>query len=266
MPSPRILNSSDLASLASGAGLRDVSLVAAPLEPEGARAGVDPGRGIYPASMIKVPLAAACLLEAADGRFSTADRIEISECNMTVNDEESPLVPGYRATVEELVRLAIERSDNVATNELFDLVGRERATQLAVERLGLASTRFSRKLSGSEPLIEDPQWDGRHRNAHPAADAAALFARIDAGDFAGASFLGECLARQHWNDKLSAGLEPGDRFAHKTGDTDEVTHDGGVLTTREGRRYVLVVYTAMPSNPENNARFGPFMRALRALL
>ncbi|HEY3677031.1 MAG TPA: serine hydrolase, partial [Candidatus Tumulicola sp.] len=243
-----------------------VSIVLTPLLPAGPGSTVDSERAVYPASMIKVPLAATCLLEAAAGRFSTTGRVQISTANMTANDAESPLVPGYIASVDQLIRLAIERSDNVATNQLLDLVGRERATELAAERLGLANTQFSRKLSGSEPLIDDPGWDGVHRNAHPAADAAALFVRIDAGDFEGASVLRECLLRQHWNDKLSAGLEAGDTFAHKTGDTDEVTHDAGILSTREGRRYVLVVYAAMPSSPENNARFGPFMHAMRALL
>jgi beta-lactamase class A len=266
MPFVSLPSSDKLVDLASEAGLLDASIVLGVLAPSAASSSLDSQRATYPASMIKVPLAATCLLEAAGGRFSTADRVEISSANMTANDADSPLVPGYHASVEELVRLAIERSDNVATNELLELVGRARATELVVERLGLPNTRFSRKLSGSEPLIPDPQWDGVHRNAHPAADAAALFVRIDAGDFEGASLLRDCLARQHWNDKLSAGLESGDRFAHKTGDTDEVTHDGGILLTREGRRYVLVVYTAMPSSPENNARFGPFMRALRALL
>jgi beta-lactamase class A len=264
---PIPLPSSDqLANLASEASLFDASIALGVLGPPTAWSMLDSKRAIYPASMMKVPLAATSLLEAATGRFSSADRIQISPANMTANDADSPLVPGYHATVEELVRLAIERSDNVATNELLDLVGRARATELATERLRLTNTRFSRKLSGSEPLIADPQWDGVHRNAHPAADAASLFVQIDAGDFEGAWFLRDCLTRQHWNDKLSAGLQSGDRFAHKTGDTDEVTHDGGILATREGRRYVLVVYTAMPSSPENNARFGPFMRALRALL
>src|ERR1700678_3126423 len=135
-------NSGKLADLASEAGLLDASMVLGCLAPSAAWSMLDSERAIYPASMIKVPLAATCLLEAAAGRFSTDDRVEISPANMTVNDAGSPLVPGYRATVEELVRLAIERSDNVATNELLDLVGRARATELAVERLRLSNPRF----------------------------------------------------------------------------------------------------------------------------
>jgi beta-lactamase class A len=81
-----------------------------------------------------------------------------------------------------------------------------------------------------------------------------------------AALLREMLAAQEWNEKLNAGLLTWDRFAHKTGDTSEVTHDGGILSTGEGKRFVVVVYTGLPSTPENNARFGPFMRQIRDLL
>jgi beta-lactamase class A len=265
MPDELQLTSERLAVLAAEAGLTGASLVVGQLENPAGWSTLNADRLIYPASMIKVPLAAACLLEIAAGRFSAGTRVEVSASNMTANDEDSPLVPGYRATVEELMRLAVERSDNVATNELFDLVGRERATGLAA-KLGCRATRFSRKLSGSEPLIDDPSWDGAHRNTHPAADAAALFAEIDAGGFEGAEFLRDSLLRQRWNDKLSRGLSSGDRFAHKTGDTDEVTHDGGIVYTPGGGRYVVVAYATMPSSVENNDRFGPFMHSLRELL
>ncbi len=254
-----------LADLASDAGLERPSIVVGRLDVPEAWHNLNPNRATYPASMIKTPLVAACLLEIAAGRFSLNDRITIVEANMTANDADSPLVPGYAATVNELMRLAIDRSDNVATNQLFDLVGRERATDLA-RGLGLEHTRFSRKVSGSEPLIHDPEWDGSQRNAHPAGDAALLFAKIDADGFAGAAVLRGYLWAQVWNDKLSLGLSPGDGFAHKTGDTDEVTHDGGILSTPDGKRYVLVAYAEMPSNEGNNAAFGRFMRALRAHL
>jgi beta-lactamase class A len=254
-----------LAGLASDSGIENPSLVVGRLDVSESWHELDPSRATYPASMIKTPLVAACLQEIATARFSLNDRIRIAESNMTDNDAESPLVPGYEATVDELMRLAIDRSDNVATNQLFDLIGRERATDLA-RGLGLERTRFSRKLSGSTPLIDDPEWDGVHRNAHPAGDAALLFAKIDADAFAGAAVLRGYLWAQVWNDKLSLGLSTGDGFAHKTGDTDEVTHDGGILSTPDGERYVIVAYAEMPSNEANNAAFGRFMHELRAQL
>ena len=80
---------------------------------------------------------------------------------MTVNDKPSPLQPGYHSTLtDRCFALMITRSDNVATNMLYDILGRERATQIVQQRYGLTGTAFYRRLSGSLPLIHDPQWDG----------------------------------------------------------------------------------------------------------
>lgn len=227
------------------------------------RAGVD--RPFYPASMIKTPLAAAVYWLAHTKQITLDGPVIVTQANMTANDASSPLVPGYAAQYEQLIDLMISRSDNVATNMLFDVAGRSRATQAVRDEFGLTETAFYRKLSGSEPLIEDPEWDGVHRNTHPPEDAAHLFSLIARDRIPCARLLFDMLTRQSWNEKLPAGLSPGDRFAHKTGDTDEVTHDGGILETAHGR-YVLVVYTGMQSAPGNNEKFGPFMARLRTML
>ncbi|NNM91929.1 MAG: serine hydrolase [Candidatus Eremiobacteraeota bacterium] len=257
------MESSELQEYAQRAGLVRPSILWDPLGSDGPALALDPERPIYPASTIKTPLAAAALLFAARGARRLDERRPVRSENLTLNDAPSPIEPGYPASIEELCRYAIDRSDNIATNELLDRLGREEATAIVREELGLEATGFYRKLSGSDPLIEDPQWDGRHRNAHPVRDAARLFRQIAERAFPGAELLEGWLGEQWWNDKLSLGLAPGDRFAHKTGDTSEVTHDGGILTTGDRRRAAIVVYTEMPSTPENNARFGTFMRLLR---
>ncbi len=261
----RPVTAADLSRLGQEHDLAPFSiLVSSPAR--GWSASYEPDRDLYPASMIKTPLAAAAMALAADGRMNVTDRVEISRANMTYNDAPSPLVPGYWARIDQLCELAISRSDNVATNVLFDVVGRERATRIIAQRFGLLQTAFHRKLSGSEPLIDDPGWDGVHRNTHPASDAAKLFEDIALDRVPHSDLLRGALARQYWNDKLSKGLREGDRFAHKTGDTSDVTHDGGILWTPQGESYIVVVYTGLASTDEHNARFGPFMRALRELL
>jgi beta-lactamase class A len=168
-----------------------------------------------------------------------------------------------RATVTLLVALMLERSDNVATNVLIDRVGRREATA-DLARLGVPQTEIRRKLSGALPLIDDPQADGRNR--HPAHEACSLFAAIAAARVPGAAAIGASLARQYWNTKLSAGLAPGDTLAHKTGDTDDASHDGGILTLASGERYALAVHSPLPSNAATDRRFAAFMRYLRPLL
>ncbi len=192
--------------------------------------------------------------------YAWTDDVRIEATNLTTNDAPSPFVEGYVAELGELTRAMLSASDNVATNVLIDVLGRDTITE-ACASFGLTGTVVARKLSGSLPLIDDPAATGR--NAHPAADAATLL-RILARDTARKpGLVWDALAAQIWNDKLSRGLELGDRFAHKTGDTDEVSHDGGILTLPDGRRFTIVVYTELPSNPDTDARFAAFMRALR---
>ncbi len=217
---------------------------------------------IYPASMIKVPLAVAAYAAAAAGRLSLDERRPVAPANATFNDAPSLVVPGALLDVAELVHFAIDRSDNVATNELFDRVGRAYATE-TLARLGFPRTALRRKLSGADPLIDDPEATGR--NTHPADEAAALFAAIARDDVPGARPIRTALAAQYWNTKLSGGLAPADVFLHKTGDTSTVSHDGGILTFA-GSAWVVVVYTQATSPDEGDPRFVALMRALRPSL
>ena len=258
---PPPVSPSELAALTAAAGLTGAAVQIRRLD-GGFRVALE-AAAMYPASMIKTPLAIAAGAAVAAGRLAFDDAVTVDPANMTVNDAPSPLQPGYVATVAELVALMIERSDNVATNLLIDRLGRAQATA-DIAALGFPQTAFHRKVSGADPLVDDPAATGR--NAHPAAEAATLFERIADGRLPAAGIVYRSLQRQVWNTKLSAGLEPGDRFAHKTGDTDATSHDGGILDLREGGRFAIVVYTDRPSNDETDARFVAFMRALRPRL
>jgi beta-lactamase class A len=226
-------------------------------------AALDAGTTIYPASMIKVPIAVAVAADVERGRLAWSTPVAVTPANLTVNDAPSPLCDGASASVAELVELMLARSDNVATNVLIELAGRERMTA-ALAAIGFPGTAVRRKLSGALPLIDDPAATGR--NAHPARESFTLLRRIAAGTIPGAARIAGALGAQYWNSKLSTGLAAGDRFAHKTGDTDEVSHDGGILTLERGARWVIVVYTTLPANSQTDERFGTFMRALRPLL
>ena len=250
----------DLAALAGSAGLGNASIHVRRLGRSCPAWTSDDGRWIYPASLIKLPLAAAAGVAIAAGRLGWGSPVAVDPRNATVNDAPSPIAPGYRATVEELVTYMLQRSDNVATNQLYDVLGRLQATA-DVHALGLTQTFFRRKLSGAVPLIDDPDATGR--NSFPAAEAVTLLAAIAEDRIPEAGVLRRILASSWWDVKLSRGLEPGDRFAHKTGDTDEVAHDAGILTLPGGARWVLAVYTELASTEENDLRFGTFMRALR---
>jgi beta-lactamase class A len=220
----------------------------------------------YPASMIKVPLAVAAYAAAKVGAIDLDRPAPVAVANATFNDAPSPVVPGAMLNARDLVRYAVDRSDNIATNELFDRLGRDAATA-TLTALGYPRTAFRRKLSGADPLIDDPAATGR--NAHPIEEAARLFAAIARGTVPGAVPIRAALAAQQWNTKLSAGLSPGDVFHHKTGDTDATSHDGGILTLAEApdAPWVVVVYANTRSSDDaDDPRFAAVMRALRPYL
>lgn len=258
-----MIDAAELSLVAAGAGLGGAVICLAGLWPEKYRVAVDDGREIYPASMIKLPLAVACAMAVSRRELTFEDVVRVDAANMTANDGPSLLEAGTAIRIGQLIGLMLQHSDNVATNVLYDVLGRERASA-EVAGLGLRGTAFRRKLSGGEPLIDDPAATGR--NSHPAREAADLLERIALDRIPYAEALRRMLDAQYWNNKLSLGLEDGDRFAHKTGDTDEVSHDGGILQLANGRRFVLVVYTELASNAETDAKFTAFMRSLRARL
>ena len=253
------MTASGLAQLLEESGLGDAAVHVRSLDAD-CGWSVDDGRWRYPASMIKVPLAVAAAAAVEEGRLAWDAAVRVETGDMTTNDAPSPLGPSVSVSLREAVTLALQRSDNVATNVLIDVLDRDRATA-SLHALGFRDTYVRRKLSGSLPLIDDPAATGR--NSFPACEAAALFAAIARDEVPAAPLLRDILAVSWWDVKLSRGLQPSDRFAHKTGDTDEVTHDGGILTLAGGARWVLVVYTALPSSEEHHLRFGTFMRALR---
>ena len=224
---------------------------------------------IYPASVIKVPIMATVFAQYEAEALRPLDRVTVTAENQTATSGPAPFIAGYQATIQEMVDLMITHSDNVATNQLMDVLRRERVTEY-MHSLGLRTFLLGRKLSGSEPLIEDPEQVGRNRL--PAEEIAKLLALIARDAIPGAAEQRDILGRCVHNEKLAAGLRSGDVFMHKTGETSDVSHDAGILTTAEGRLYIVVLFCeVVPAADEADAAHAnPFMvtwmRAVRVHL
>jgi beta-lactamase class A len=213
---------------------------------------------IYPASIVKVPIMAEVFRRYAEGTLRPDQRVVVSADNQTATSGPAPLHPGYEATVDELVSLMIAHSDNVATNQLIDVLRRERVTSY-MHDLGLHTFSLGRKLSGSEPLIDDPEQIGRNRL--PALEIGTLLAQIATDAIDGAREQRRILQSCVDGGKLAAGLLEHDTFMHKTGETSQVSHDAGILQTRDGRRHVVALYCEVIPTPDRvDADFAnPFM-------
>lgn len=221
---------------------------------------------IYPASVIKVPIMTEAFHRFADGTLSPEHRVTIQDRNQTATSGPAPFSSGTTATIGELVDFMIVHSDNVATNELIDVLERARVTAY-MHALGLSTFLLGRKLSGSEPLIEDDGMAGRNRL--PASEIARLLALIADDAVPGAAQQREILARCADDEKLVPGLATGDTFMHKTGETESVSHDAGILVTKEGRRYIIVLYCEVEPKPDHveaawvNPMMTAWMRSVR---
>lgn len=206
----------------------------------------------HAASTMKIPVMIEVLRRAQEGSFrldqpillinqfrSLADGSPFSLKAADDGDTTLYSQVGQQVTVRELMRLMIVRSSNFATNELIELVGATRVTAGA-HSLGATKTQVLRG-------VEDQKaFDAGLINTITAADLATLLVEIENGRVlspASSAGMREVLLAQEFNEKIPAGLPPGTRVAHKTGEITAVSHDAAIVYPDGRKPYVLVVLT-----------------------
>lgn len=206
----------------------------------------------HAASTMKVPLMIELFRRANSGSFSMsqglmmvnqfASIVDGSPYNLDVgSDSDSTLYHriGERVRVDSLLRLMITRSSNFATNTLITLVGAEAVTKTMRE---LGANRIQ-VLRGVE---DGKAFEKGLNNTTTARDLATILRAIQEGKAASPAATQEMLRilmAQEFNEKIPAGLPPGVRVAHKTGDITAVSHDAAIVYPPGGKPYVLVVLT-----------------------
>ena len=141
----------------------------------------DDGRSVYPASMIKVPLAVAVGQAIDDGRLRWDTPVDGRPAQRDLQRRalaDGPGLPDDRRGAGR--RCMLQRSDNVATNQLYDLLGPRARDRRRPRARASAQTFFRRKLSGALPLIDDPAGDRAQQRSRP-RKRPTLFAAIAAG-------------------------------------------------------------------------------------
>ena len=156
---------------------------------------------------------------------------------------------GQRVPVHDLLDRMITRSSNLATNAVIALVGAEAANATA-HRLGATRMRVLRGVEDSKA------YQAGLNNTTTARDLAALLAALERGDAASPAStdsMRSMLLRQEFNDRIPAGLPPGTRVAHKTGEITAVAHDAAIVYPPDRPAYVLVVLTRGISDTKKSA-------------
>jgi beta-lactamase class A len=157
---------------------------------------------------------------------------------------------GQRVRVDTLLRLMITRSSNFATNTLITLVG------------GDAVTKTMRSLGAQRIQVLRGVEDGKAfekglNNTTTARDLAIILRAIQEGRAASPAAtheMLEILSAQEFNEKIPAGLPPGTRVAHKTGEITAVSHDAAIVYPPGRSPYVLVVLTHGIADGSKSAR------------
>ncbi len=238
----------------------------------GESAGRQEHRRFHAASTMKVPVLVE-LYRAIDRGELTLDRPVLVRNEFQSLADGSPFTleqgedgdPGlYEAVgesrpVTELARRMIQRSSNLSTNLLIELLGAERVTA-EMRALGAKDIEV---LRGVE---DEKAFAAGLINSTTAYDLAVILRTIaeqKAVSPAASAAMIEILEGQEFKEKIPAGLPPGTRVANKTGDITGVHHDAAIIFPEGRKPYILVVLTeGYPSEKEADAAIAAVSRAV----
>ncbi|HST08560.1 MAG TPA: serine hydrolase [Gemmatimonadaceae bacterium] len=213
---------------------------------------IDADTSFHAASTMKVPVMIELFRRAGTGSFRMdqplllvnqfASIVDGSPYSLDKNsDSDSTLYNriGQRVRVDTLLRLMITRSSNFATNTLISLVGAPAVTG-TMRSLGASRIRVLRGVEDGKAFDQDLN------NTTTARDMATILRAIEegrAGSPEATRQMREILLAQEFNERIPAGLPPGTKVAHKTGDITAIAHDAAIVYPPGRAPYVLVVLT-----------------------
>jgi beta-lactamase class A len=133
----------------------------------------------------------------------------------------------------------ITRSSNLATNTLIGLVGAQEVNR-TMRSLGAQRIQVLRGVEDGKA------FDKGLINTTTARDLATILRAIEDGRAGSSKATGEMrqiLLAEEFNERIPAGLPPGIRVAHKTGEITAHSHDAAIVYPPGRKPYVLVVLT-----------------------
>ena len=206
----------------------------------------------HAASTMKVPVMIELFRQVDLHQLSLARRVELrnefksivdgSPYVLNASDDSDSLVyswVGSSVTVHDLLEHMITRSSNLATNTLIGLVG-------AAEANATAHALGARDMQVLRGVDDGKAFAAGMNNMTTARDLATLMTSIEtraAASRASTDSMRGILLRQEFNDEIPAGLPPGTRVAHKTGQITGHLHDAAIIYPQRRGPYVLVVLT-----------------------
>jgi beta-lactamase class A len=212
---------------------------------------VNPDKLFPAASMVKVPIMAACLKAAEEGQLSLGDNVKLKRSDKaTGSGVLRKRATGSAFTIERLVELMVIHSDNTAANMLIDLLGFEYLNRTFKE-MGLQQTNLSRKM------MDFRSRDKGIENYTSAREMADILERIYRKGCICSSVSEkslELLKSQKVNDRIPKLLPRDTVVAHKTGLERMVCHDAGIVFTDNGN-FLICAFTKTTRGPKTAKGF-----------
>jgi beta-lactamase class A len=210
-------------------------------------------------SIIKLPIAVSIFEQELAGKLQLDAEVVLKP---TDKADGSGILKrtrsGTKFTVENLLELMLQRSDNTATNILTDLLGLEEING-SCQRQGLTATCMPRYI------MDLTSRDNNIENFTSAIDMGrllrSLYSRQILDPPTSAQLL-EILKGQHVRDRLPRYLPPGVVVAHKTGLMKDACHDVGILYGRNHDYVIAVLTTEFGSYTQAKQAIGQIGRAV----
>jgi beta-lactamase class A len=203
------------------------------------------------ASVVKVPLMAACFKAQAQGKLDFSELKTLGpECKTPGSGDLDQMPCGLKISVEKLVQLMITTSDNTAANMLTDTLGMEYINGFFREA-GLEHTNLSRKMMDFEARSQGVE---NYTTARDMARILESFYRKQVVSRAASEKGLQFLVQQKVRDRLPARLPEDALVAHKTGLERSVCHDCGIIAAPQGD-FLVCILTRLAPNTRQAKRF-----------
>lgn len=144
-----------------------------------------------PASLIKLPVAIALMHKVKTERVNLRTVVEVSDGNYT--EEGSAIRVDRKYSLEQLLKVMIDHSSNIATNQLIDYLGRDYINQV-LRNQGYTITQVHSKLIGQKT---SPINKGTQPNRITANELTHMMRQIYNRQYPGSDILIKALQDQH---------------------------------------------------------------------
>ncbi len=207
-------------------------------------------------SVCKMPLSIAVLRLADQGKLKITDKITVRKTDLVpLHSPIKNAIKGSQTdfTIRELMTRAICDSDNTACDILIAKVGGAKKVTEILKEAGIKSVRIDRPEAVLQPESTDiKKFLTDERDTATPNAMVALLQKLYSGDLLSkesrAVVLEDMFNCKTGTNRLSAGLPPKWKIAHKTGTGRDIkgqntaTNDVGIIVGPKGQLFYVAVF------------------------